>query len=120
MDLRKISHASIEKLGQLRRSSGFPGLGRSPEIEAGLITDLGQTGETGLLPELSSYALDANRPVREAARKVLSSLIARVPVARLLELDVWMRKAVIHWGGWKKMQPPQVARLAATDQHGAL
>ena len=125
MDLRRISQISIEKLGQLRRSDGFLArLVRSRGVETGIIADLGETGETGLLPELVEYALDSDRIVREAAHKALTSLIACVPVTRLLELDSWMREALNRWGrsdtSWMKMQPPGVTKLAVAAEFGPL
>lgn len=89
MDLRRISQTSIEKLGQLRRSDRFLNrLVGSRSVVAGIIAGLGKTGETGLLPELVEYGLGSDHTVREAAHNALTSLIACVPITRLLELDI--------------------------------
>ena len=125
MDFRKISESSLVKLAQLRPVENFfSQFTRDYSLAASILTELGTTGEVGLLPELIVFALHSNRTVRTAAHRALTSLLSGVPSDRWPELDVWMREALTHWGrwdeAWSKLSANAVPALADGNSIGPL
>lgn len=123
MDFRRVSQSSTDKLADLYRASGSGGivsrLFGNPSLVAGIIVDLGETREAGLLPDLLPHCLSGQRDVRESAARAVTKLLAAIPARRLFEADVWIREALCHWGRWEndwsKMKPADVARFADAD-----
>lgn len=105
MSFFRVSKSSIDKVAELYRVGGSDGIiGRffvNTSLFASIVSDLGGTGEPGLLPDLLSHCLDRREEVRQAANSAVTELLSAVPRARLFEMDSWIRNALSHWDRWE-------------------
>jgi hypothetical protein len=126
LDLRRVSLPAHASLWKLWKQDGF-WESNSPDRAAqiGVIDQLGQSAEPGILPHLAAgCAMHPQPEIRAAARRAIANLFSIVPLSQLRALDVLMRQALDGWElsgtSWSVLRADDVARFQEPTDIGVL
>lgn len=123
MDLRRISPSNEKKLQQLWERP-WTRIFRPATWEANLITELGNSGEIGLLPAILEFAVHPKRAIAIAGRRAVANLLSQVPRESLAKLDIWIREKLCGWSHfdspWMSLSPREIQSFVGEENAAVL